>query len=117
MKMQDCLEGDIIIFTLSGKMMGGQDTTFFHGRIHEYLYLNKRNFVIDLNKVEWSDSSGLGMLISGLCSVRRAGGAMVLANITNIRNLLAITRLLQVFECYDSLDDARSSLILSLIHI
>lgn len=110
MKFKDTLEGDVVLMTLSGKIMGGEETTLFRGKIYEYLDLNKKGFVIDLNKVEWSNSAGIGMLVAGYVSAKKAGGRMVLANITNIKNLLAMTRLLQVFECYDSVNEAKEAL-------
>ncbi len=110
MRMDDRLEGNTVIISLSGKIMGGDDATLFHGKMHEYLNLAKKNFIIDLQKVQWSNSLGLGMLIAGLAAVERAEGRMLLANITNVKTLLAITRLLRVFECFDSLEDARKAL-------
>jgi len=80
MKFTDTLEGDLVIIEISGKIMGGEETTMFHGRIHEYIKLNKKNFLINLKKVEWMNSVGLGMLISALTTVRNAGGRLVLAN-------------------------------------
>ncbi len=111
MKLKDMLEGNIVLMTLSGKIMGGEETALFRGKTHEYLDLNKKDFIIDLNKVEWSNSAGIGMLVAGYVSAKRAGGRMVLANITNIRRLLVITRLLEVFECYDSVEEARQALV------
>jgi anti-sigma B factor antagonist len=109
MKFQDELKGDIVILDLSGKIMGGEETTMFHGKIHEYIGLNKKKFVVDLAKVDWMNSVGLGMLISALTTVKNAGGRLVLANITKIESILTITRLITVFEHYDSRDLALKS--------
>lgn len=110
MKFTDDLVGNVVVFKLSGRMLGGEDTTRFHGRIHEYLNLNKSNVLVDLGKVDWTNSQGLGMLISALASVKKAGGRMVLANIDRIENLLAITRLITIFEHFDSYDEALKAL-------
>ncbi|UCE23656.1 MAG: STAS domain-containing protein [Candidatus Zixiibacteriota bacterium] len=110
MKFSDSLEGDIVIFKLSGKVITYDDSmTRFHGRIHEYVNLNKNSIIIDLGKIELMSSVGLGMLISSLTTVKNAGGRMVLANITRIQNLIAITRLNTVFESYDSVEQAVES--------
>ena len=106
MKFDDSLQGDIVILAVSGKIMGGEETTLFHGKIHEYIQLNKKNIVVDLHKVDWMNSVGLGMLISALTTVKNAGGKLILANITKIESILTITRLITVFEHYDSRDDA-----------
>ena len=110
MKFADSLQDDVVIFEISGKIMGGEETTMFHGRIHEYITQNKKKFVIDLAKVEWMNSVGLGMLISALTTVKNAGGRLMLANITTIKSVLTITRLINVFEHFDSRADAFAAL-------
>jgi anti-sigma B factor antagonist len=109
MKFDDFLEGDVVIINVAGKIMGGDETTLFHGKIHEYITANKKNIVIDLKSVDWMNSVGLGMLISALTTVKNAGGRLVLANITKIESILTITRLISVFEHYDSRDEAVKS--------
>ncbi|MDD3732521.1 MAG: STAS domain-containing protein [candidate division Zixibacteria bacterium] len=109
MKFEDFLENDIVVLDVSGKIMGGEETTMFHGKIHEYITLNKKKFVIDLAKVDWMNSIGLGMLISAFTTVKNAGGRLVLANITKIESVLTITRLITVFEHYDSRKEALKS--------
>jgi anti-sigma B factor antagonist len=109
-KITDSLRGDVVVIALSGKIMGGDDATLFHGRLHEYLNRKRKNIVVDLAKVSWTNSQGLGMLVSALTAVKRENGRIVLANITNIRGLLAMTKLITVFECYDSLEEAIASL-------
>lgn len=110
MKFEDVLQEDIVIIDISGKIMGGEETTMFHGRIHEYLNRNKKKFVLDLAKTDWMNSVGLGMLISALTSVKNSGGRLVLANITKIESILTITRLISVFEHFESREDALKAL-------
>lgn len=109
MKFDDFVESDIVVLDISGKIMGGEETTMFHGKIHEYISGNKKNFVVDMAKVDWMNSVGLGMLISALTTVKNAGGRLVLSNITKIESILTITRLISVFEHYDSRDAAIAS--------
>jgi anti-sigma B factor antagonist len=109
MKFEDILQGDIVIMNLSGKIMGGEETTLFHGKLHEYIGLNKKNFVVDLAAVDWMNSVGLGMLISALTTVKNSGGRLVLANIDKIESILTITRLITVFEHFDNRDAALES--------
>jgi anti-sigma B factor antagonist len=109
MKFKDILEGQVVILDVSGKIMGGEETTMFHGKIHEYINQNKKNFVVDLKRVDWMNSVGLGMLISSLTTVKNSGGRLVLANITKIESILTITRLISVFEHYDSREEALKS--------
>jgi len=109
-RFTDSLEGDIVLFRMTGKVVTYDDNvTRFHGRVREYVNLNKVSVVVDLNSIELMSSVGLGMLISALTTIRNAGGRMVLANITRIQTLIAITRLNTVFDSYDSVDEAVKS--------
>ena len=78
MKFKDILDGDVVTLDVSGKIMGGEETTMFHGKIHEYINQNKKYFVVDLKNVDWMNSVGLGMLISSLTTVKNSGGRLVL---------------------------------------
>lgn len=109
MKFEDSVVDGIVVLNVSGKIMGGEETTLFHGKIHEYITQGKKNILVDLAKTEWMNSVGLGMLISALTTVKNAGGRLVLANITKIESILTITRLITVFEHYDSRDEAIKS--------
>ena len=110
MRISDEVKDDVVIFHLGGKVMGGNDATTFHGKLHEYIDSGKKKIVVDLKKVEWMSSVGLGMLISALTTVRNNGGELKLANITQgIHNLLTITRLVTIFDTYDSTDEAIAS--------
>ena len=109
MKFDDLVQDEVVILDVSGKIMGGDEATLFHGKIHEYINENKKNIIVDLAKVDWMNSVGLGMLITALTTVKNAGGRLVLANITKIESILTITRLISVFEHYDSRQDAIAS--------
>jgi len=109
MKFSDFIENDVVVLEVSGKIMGGDETTMFHGKIHEYMQVNKKNICVDLASVDWMNSVGLGMLISALTTVKNAGGRLVLANIDKIESILTITRLITVFEHYDSREEAIKS--------
>ena len=106
MHFSDHLEGGVAVFELSGRMTGGADATLFYGRLHEYLNLNKKSILLDLNKVPGTNSLGLGMLISARETVKSAGGRLALTNVHHVESLLALTKLLTVFENFDSPDEA-----------
>jgi anti-sigma B factor antagonist len=102
--------GDVVVLELSGKIMGGPDASLLNDKLHELIDKSKMNVVADLNKVNWMNSSGLGILIGGLTTMRNNGGDLKLANVTDrIQSLLMITKLLTVFETHDTLDKAVSS--------
>ena len=107
MKISDTVKDDKVIIALEGKVMGGPDATTFHGKLHEFIGGGTKKVVIDLGKVEWMSSVGLGMLISAMTAMKNAKGELKLANVTqSIESLLTITRLITIFKVYDSVDEA-----------
>jgi anti-sigma B factor antagonist len=90
--------------------MGGPESTQLHDLLHDLIEQKKLQVVIDLSKVDWMNSTGLGLLISGLTTLRKSGGELKLANVTDkIQSLLTITKLVTVFKTYDSVDEAVKS--------
>lgn len=101
---------NVVVITLSGNVMGGPDGSQLHDTLHELKDEGKTNVVVDLSKVKFMNSSGLGMLISGLTTMRNAGGDLRLANVADrIESLLVITKLITVFKEYDSVEEAVES--------
>jgi anti-sigma B factor antagonist len=102
--------GGVVVLELSGKIMGGPDASLLNDKLHELIDKGKTKVIADLNKVNWMNSSGLGILIGGLTTMRNNGGDLKLANVTDrIQSLLMITKLLTVFETHDSIDKAVAS--------
>ena len=99
-----------VVITLKGNIMGGPDGSKLHDTLHELKDQGKMNVVVDLSKVKFMNSSGLGMLISGMTTMRNAGGDLRLAKAADrIQSLLIITKLITVFKHYDSVEDAAAS--------
>jgi anti-sigma B factor antagonist len=110
MKLSDSEKDGIAILEPKGKIMGGPDATLLHDKLHELIENGKKKVIIDLAKVEWMNSTGLGILISSLTTLRNNQGELKLANVTDkIQSLLTITKLVTVFEAFDSVDDAIKS--------
>ncbi len=99
-----------VVITLKGNVMGGPEAQEFHDILGNFLDEKKNNIIIDLGSVKFMNSTGLGMLISGYTSVKNKGGALKLANATEkINSLLVITKLVTIFDNYDSVDVAADS--------
>lgn len=110
MKLTSREEKGVVILEPKGKIMGGPDATILHDQLHELIDQKKKRVVIDLSKVEWMNSTGLGILISGLTTLRNNGGELKLARITDkIQSLLTITKLITVFESFDNVEEAVNS--------
>ena len=69
-----------------------------------------KNILFNLAQVSYVDSAGLGAIVSAYTTVTREGGSLKLANVTKkLQDLLSITKLLTVFETFDSEDEALRS--------
>jgi anti-sigma B factor antagonist len=90
--------------------MGGPDAVSLNEELHALIDADKTNIIVDLSKVKFMNSSGLGMLIGGLTTMRKAGGDLRIANATDkIESLLVVTKLITVFKHFRSVDDAVDS--------
>lgn len=99
-----------VIIEFKGNVMGGPDATKLNEALHETIEKGRKNVVVDLRKVSFMNSSGLGMLIGGLTTMRNAGGDLRIANAAKkIESLLIVTKLITVFKHYRSLDEAVAS--------
>lgn len=99
-----------MVLEARGRITLGPETESLRGRLKNTAESGHRCIVLDLAGVDYIDSAGLGTLVAGATSVRRAGGELKLANLTSrVRDLMQITRLSTMFEVHDSLDKARSS--------
>lgn len=98
------------IIELKGNVMGGPAAGALSETLRGLLAAGKKNIVLDLAGVKFMNSSGLGMLISGFTSVKKEEGSLVLANVTEkIESLLMITKLITIFEHFETVDDAVKS--------
>ncbi|MDX1591432.1 MAG: STAS domain-containing protein [Balneolaceae bacterium] len=99
-----------VIIEFKGNVMGGPDAVSLNEKLHELIENDKKQVVVDLGKVKFMNSSGLGMLIGGLTTMRKAGGDLRIANAADkIESLLMVTKLITVFKHYKSLDEAIAS--------
>jgi anti-sigma B factor antagonist len=110
MKIKEKIENQVAILTLSGKMMGGPETTALHDHVRGLINDGINKVVIDLSGVKWINSSGLGVLMAVMTTLKNSNGMMKLANITEkVESLLMITQLMRIFETFDSVERAVAS--------
>jgi anti-sigma B factor antagonist len=106
-KFKTMHQGGVTVIVLQGNLMGGPDATALNGKLHELIDAGKTSVVIDLAGVEFMNSSGLGLLIGGVSTMRGAGGSLRLANASEkIAGLITITKLGSLFDMYPSVDAA-----------
>jgi anti-sigma B factor antagonist len=103
-------QDDIIIISLTGKIMGGPEATEINEKFNQLIDEKKLKVVIDLNGVEWMNSSGLGILIGAVSLYKNNDGQLRIIHVSDrIQNLLKITKLAGIFETSNSLEEAISS--------
>jgi anti-sigma B factor antagonist len=94
---------DVVILDLSGRITMGEGTLVLRERIQRLLQAGDLKFLLNLADVDYIDSSGLGELVSSFTAVRNSGGLLKLLNLTKrVQDLLQITKLLTVFEVFNS---------------
>jgi anti-sigma B factor antagonist len=102
--------GDITILDMDGKVTIGEGSVALRNTIRRLLGEGKKKILLNLGRVGYVDSSGIGELVSSFTAVNKEEGSLKLLNLTQkIQDLLAITKLLTVFDVYDSEADALSS--------
>ncbi len=102
--------GNITILDLTGRLTIGEESIALRNAIRRLLGEEKKKILLNVGQVSYIDSSGIGELVSGFTALTREGGALKLLNLTQkIQDLLAITKLLTVFDVYDNESEALSS--------
>lgn len=110
MKIQERTEGNVVIYDLKGKIMGGEPGSLLRGKVAEAMSSGKKDFVLNIKDIDWMNSIGLGLLVSLLKTIKEGDGRLRLANIENIEKVLIITKLVTTFDISDNVEDALAAL-------
>jgi anti-sigma B factor antagonist len=95
--------GDVTVLDLKGRLTLSEGTQQLKEQFDQLLAAGAKRIVLNLQEVAYVDSGGLGELVRSLAAVGRHGGSLKLINLTaKITDLLVITKLLTVFDSYDS---------------
>jgi len=102
--------GGATLVALEGNLMGGPDAAALNAKLHELVESGKNQVILDLSRVQFLNSSGLGLLIGSVSTLKNAGGALKIAAASEkILSLIKITKLGGVFEFYPTVDAAAAS--------
>lgn len=100
-------KGEYNILTLKGSLLADIQSKEILQLVSDELNNGISKYVIDLSELKFINSSGLGMMLTILTKVRKAGGDAVLANVPEqVQNLLIITKLQAIFKTADSVEEA-----------
>lgn len=107
MHIQQRSVGDVTIIDMSGKMTLGEGDELLRDKVNSLVQQGQKRIVLNLAEVPYIDSAGLGEIVRTYTTVSRNGGSLKLLNLTKrIQDLLSITKLLTVFETFESEADA-----------
>ena len=102
--------GDVTILDMDGKITIGEGSVALRTAIRRLLEEGKKKILLNLARVGYIDSSGIGELVSSYTAINKENGELKLLNLTQkLQDLLTITKLLTVFDVYESEDEALSS--------
>ena len=101
---------DVTIMDVHGKLTLGEGDELLRDKVNSLMHQDRKKMILNLAEVPYIDSAGLGEIVRTYTTVSRQGGSLKLLSLTKrIQDLLAITKLLTVFETFDSEKDAVKS--------
>jgi anti-sigma B factor antagonist len=102
--------GDVTVLDMSGRITIGEGSVALRTAIRRLLEEGKKKILLNLGGVGYIDSSGIGELVSSFTAINKEQGQLKLLKLTQkLRDLLAITKLLTVFDVYDDEQEALNS--------
>lgn len=103
-------KGDVTVLRLEGKLMGGPDADEFKKIVKELVATDRKNVLVDMGKVSWVNSTGLGILISNYTTLKNHGGCFKLLHVNKrIRQIFMVTKLHTIFETFEDEEKALAS--------
>jgi anti-sigma B factor antagonist len=110
MDMNERLVGGVMILDLNGKLTVDEGVQLLKDKIQSLVHQGRKQLILNLGGVPYIDSGGLGVLVAGYTTMVKAGGRLTLLNVNKKNHdLLSITRLVTIFETFDSEPEALAS--------
>ena len=110
MKINSHIKDDVVVLQPVGKLMGGHDMGELDDKLYALFGKGQKKVVIDLGKTPWIYSSSICILLHHYIKFKEIGGNLKLANLTEkAQHIIVMTKLIMVFEIYDSLQAALDS--------
>ena len=107
MQIEERNTGDVVLLDLEGKITLCEGDELLKDKVNSLVNQGHKKIILNLADVPYIDSAGLGEVVRTYTTVSRQGGSLKLLNLTKrITDLLSITKLLTVFETFDSENEA-----------
>ena len=100
----------VAVVTIEGRIVLGEETNALRETVRTLLATGQKKIVLNMENVTYVDSSGLGTLVASHASAQTQGASLKLSNLgAKFKELLLVTKLVTVFEFYDSEEEAINS--------
>lgn len=110
MTIEERPTGDVMILDLKGKLTIGDGDELLKDKINSLVQQGHTKLILNLADVPYIDSGGLGQVVRTFTTVKQHNGSLKLMNVTKrIEDLLAITKLLTVFDVFETEQEALQS--------
>jgi anti-sigma B factor antagonist len=107
MNIGEKIQHNVAVLELDGKFTTEEEATTFRSAVHGLIRRNLQHVVVDLGRVEYISSKGLGTIMGAMSSLRKLGGDLCIANTTEKTGpLFMVTQLVKVLKIYDTVDKA-----------
>jgi anti-sigma B factor antagonist len=111
MKLSTQDQNGACVIRMQGKIMSDLDVTEVLDAVKSAIYENKNKVVLDLEGIEWLNSTGLGMLIAARSQLLEINGQLRLSGMnSSVMHLISLNKLEKVFDIHPTMDDALKSL-------
>jgi anti-sigma B factor antagonist len=102
--------GRVTVISLKGNLLGEPETTVLRETVRRLTEHDELCIVLDLASLKAINSTGLGVLVTALTSLRKRNGDLLLARLSDkVHSLMMITHLVRVFKMYDTVERAVAS--------
>ncbi len=101
-------KGDIVVISPNtDRILGEPEIKALRDQTTELIQKGRKKIILDLSSVTWVNSTGLNVITDIMCELRSVGGDLKLSNLLDrVENLLIITKMISVIDCYDSVEEA-----------
>ena len=103
LNINDRQVGNVTVLDIDGNLRIGEGSAVLHKAIRRLLEEGQNQILLNLARVAYIDSSGLGELVAAHVALGKSGGRIKLLHLTRrVRELMTITKLLTVFDAYET---------------
>jgi anti-sigma B factor antagonist len=110
MRLEERFVNHVAVIKVHGDIVLNGSGPNLADRVRSLLDQSRRRIVLDVSDVRYVDSGGIGEMVESFSAAQHRGGSIKLVGVTRrLNDLLVITKLLNMFECFDTETEAVDS--------